>query len=75
MLFNPDPSKEVIEIHFPHKRDNEHYDSLGFNGTKVQLGTIQKQVRSILVTLIIDVDIDSEINKCNKVIAIIKRLF
>ena len=75
MLFNPDPSKEVIEIHFPHKLDNEHYDSLGFNGTKVQLGTIQKQVRSILVTLMIDIDIDSEINKCNKVIAIIKRLF
>ena len=37
MLFNPDPSKQAIEISFSHKRDNVSYPSLVFNDNKVQL--------------------------------------
>ena len=37
MLFNPDPSKQAIEICFFHNRQNKSYSSLVFNDTKVQL--------------------------------------
>ena len=35
MLFNPDPSKQAIEICFSHKRDKKHYRSIVFNDKKV----------------------------------------
>ena len=47
MLFNPDPSKQAIEICFSHKRGSRNYPSLVFNDTKVQLATSQKQLALI----------------------------
>ena len=75
MLFNPDLSKQAIEICFSHKRDNENYPSLVFNDTKVQLGTSQKHLRSFLNSkLHFNEYIDNTINKCNKAIVIMERL-
>ena len=37
VLFNPDPSKQAIEICFSHKCDNDNHTSLDFNDAKVQL--------------------------------------
>ena len=68
MLFNPDPSKQAIEIRFSDKRDNENYRSL-------QLPTSQKHLRLILDSKIDFTEhIDNKINKCNKIIGIMKRL-
>ena len=75
MLFNPDPSKQAIEICFSHKRDNVSYPSLVFNDNKVQLANSQKHLGLILDSkLDFDEHIDNKINKCNKVIGIMKRL-
>ena len=75
MLFNPDPSKQAIEICFSHKRDNEHYPTLVFNDTKVQLANSQKHLGLILDSkLDFNEHIDNKINKCNKIIGLMKRL-
>ena len=76
MLFNPDPSKQVIEICFSHKRDNENYPSLAFNDTKVQLANSQKHLGLFLDSkLDFNEHIENKINKCNKIIGIMKRLY
>ena len=62
MLFNPDPSKQAIEICFSHKRDNENYPSLVFDDTKVQL-TISQKLDS---KLDFNEHIDNKINICKK---------
>ena len=75
MLFNPDPSKQAIEIRFSHKRDNVSYPSLVFNDNKVQLANSQKHLGLILDSkLDFNEYIDNKINKCNKVIGIMKKL-
>ena len=72
MLFNPDPSKQAIEICFSHKRDNENYPSLVFNDTKVQVANSQKHLGLILDSkLDFNEYIDNEINKIR---GIMKRL-
>ena len=48
MLFNPDPSKQAIEICFSHKRVSENCSSLVFNDTKVQIDNSQKHLGLIL---------------------------
>ena len=74
MAFNPDPSKQVIGICNFHKCDNKNYPSLMFNDTKVQLVTSQKHLGLILDSKIdFNEHIDNQINKCNKVIGIMKR--
>ena len=68
MLFNPDPSKQAIEICFSHKRDNVSYPSLVFNDSKVQLANSQKHLGLILDSkLDFHEHIDNKIKKCNKV--------
>ena len=75
MLFNPDPSKQAVEIRFSHKRDNENYSSLMFDDTKVQLATCQKHLGLVLDSkLDFNEHIDNKINKCNKIISIMKKL-
>ena len=75
MLFSPDPSKQTIEICVSHKHDNEDYPSLVFNDTKVQLANSQKHLGLILDSkLDFNEHIDIKINKCNKIIGIMKRL-
>ena len=48
LLFNPDPSKQAIEICFSEKCENENCPSLVFNNTKEQLSTSQKHLGLIL---------------------------
>ena len=75
VLFNPDPSKQAIEICFSHKRENKNYPSLMFNDIKVQLATSQKHLGLILDSRLDSNEyIDYKINKCNKIIGIMKRL-
>ena len=75
MLFNPDPSNQAIEICFSHKPENKNYPSLIFNDTKVELATSQKHLGLILDSrLDFNEHIDYKINKCNKIIGIMKRL-
>ena len=75
MLFNPDPNKQTTEIYFSHKCDNENYLSLVFNDTKVHLGNSQKHLGLILDSeLDFNEHIDNKIDKCNKIIGIMKRL-
>ena len=76
MLFNPDPSKQAIEICFSHKRVNENYLSLVFNDTKVQLANSQKHLGLILDSdLDFNEHIDNKINKCNKNYRYIEKTF
>ena len=68
MLFNPNPSKHVIEIYFSHKPDSENYPSLVFNDTKVQLDNSQKHLGFILYSkLDFNKHTDNKIKKCNKI--------
>ena len=76
IFFNPDPSKQAIEICFSHKRDNENYPSLMFNDAKVQIDISQKHLGLILDSkLDFNEHIDNKIKKCSKIIGIMKRLF
>ena len=60
---------------FSQKRDNVSYLSLVFNDNKVQLANSQKHLGLILDSkLDFNEHIDNKINKCNKVIGIMKRL-
>ena len=75
VAFNPDPSEQAIEICFSHKRNNENYPSLVFNDTKVQLANSQKHLELILDSkLDFNEHVDNKINKCTKIIGIMKRL-
>ena len=66
---------EAIEICFSHKHDNENYPSLVLNDTKVQLTNSHKHLGLILDSkLDSNEHIDNKINKCNNIIAIMKRL-
>ena len=59
---------------FFHKRDNKNYASLVFNDAKVQLATSQKYLGLILDSkLDYKEHLNNKINKCNKIIAIMKR--
>ena len=76
ILFNPYPSKQVIEICCSHKRDNENYRSWVFNDTKVQLPTSQKHLWLILDSKTdFNEHINNKINNCNNIIDKMKRLF
>ena len=66
MLFNPNPSKEAMEMCFSYKRDNENYLSLVFNDIKVKIANSQKHLGLILDSKSdFNEDIDKKINKCN----------
>ena len=57
-----------------YKRENESYPSLMFNKTKAQLTTSRKHLGLILdLKLDFTEHIDNKINKCNKIIGIMKR--
>ena len=76
MLFNPDPNKQAVEIHFSkkqHQKDN--YLPLNFNGEKVQAAISQKHLGLVLDSkLDFNEHISNKINKSNKIIGIMKKL-
>ena len=76
MLLNPDLSKQAVGISFfSHKRDKESFPSLVFNDIKVQLINSQKHLALILDSRFdFNEHTDNKINKCNKLVGIIKRL-
>ena len=75
MLFNPDPNKQALEVCFSHKRRKNNYPAATFNNKEVKLATSQKHLGLILDSkLDFQEHIDNKINKCNRIIGIMKRL-
>ena len=73
MLLNSDPNKQSMEIFFSQKRDNRNHPLLMFDDTKVD--TSQKHLELILDSRLgFNEHIDNKINKCNKIIGIMKIL-
>ena len=48
MLFNPDPTKQAIEVYFSHKYDKDVYPPLKSNNNKVQSPNSQKHLGLVL---------------------------
>ena len=76
MLFNPDPNKQAVEITFSKKQDEKgNYPPLNFNGNKFQTAVSQKHLDLVLdFKLDFNEHISNKINKCNKIIVIMKKL-
>ena len=75
MLFNPDPNKQAVEILFSKTREKENYPPLTFNDDKVQTTISQKHLGLVLDSkLDFKEHISNTINKCNKIIDIMKKL-
>ena len=75
MLLNSDPNRQSMEIFFSQKRDNRNHPFLMFDDTKVELATSQKHLELILDSRFgFNKHIDNKINKCNKIIGIMKIL-
>ena len=76
MLFNPDPNKQAVEILFSKKQhEKDNYPPLNFNGDNVQTAISQKHLGLVLDSkLDFNEHINNKINKCNKIIGIMKKL-
>ena len=75
MIFNPDPAKQAIEVRFSHKRNNVSHQPLAFNNNKTQSTPSHKRLGLVLDSkLDFNQCIDGKINRCNKIIGIMKRL-
>ena len=76
MLFNPDPNKQAVEILFSRKHEKDNYPQLNFNGDNVKTVISQKHLGLVLYSkLDFNEHISNEINKCNKIIGIMKKLY
>ena len=74
-MFNPNPIKQAIEVCFSHKRDRVVYPPLKFNNHDVQSANCQKHLGLVLDSkLDFNELVNNKINKCNKSIAIMKKL-
>ena len=76
MLFNPDPNKQAVEILFSKKQhEKDNYPPLNFNGDNVQTAISQEHLGLVLDSkLDFNEHISNKINKCNKIIVIMKKL-
>ena len=75
MLIYPDPIKQAIEVCFSHKWDKVVYPPLKFNKNDVQSANSQKHLELYLDSkLDLNEHVNNKINKCNKSIAIMKKL-
>ena len=75
MLFNPDPNKQAVEILFSKKGEKYNYPPQTFNGDIVQIAISQKHLGLVLDSkLDFNEHISNKINKCNKIIGIMKKL-
>ena len=74
MLFNPDPNKQAVEILFSKKQhEKDNYPPQNFSGDKVQTAISQKHLGLVLdFKLDFNEYISNKINKCNKIINIMK---
>ena len=75
MQFNPDPNKQVQEIHFSKKSNNEISLPVTFNNSKAVTCSNHKHLGLLLDKwLSFNEHIQSKMNKCYKLIGAIKRL-
>ena len=75
MSFNPDPNKQATEVLFSRKVNSDHHPKLTFNGNQVQRYSSQKHSGLILGNkLDFNKHLDEKINKCNKLIGMMKKL-
>ena len=77
MMFNPHPTKQTIEVCFSHKRDKVRHPPMTFNDSKIQSTPAQKHLGLVLdsdLDFDLDQHIDDKINKCNKIVGIMKSL-
>ena len=75
MSFNPALNKQAIEVFFSRKLNSDDYPKLTFNGNQVKWYLSQKHLRLILDNkLDHNKHLDEKINKCNKLIGIMKKL-
>ena len=75
MFFNPDSNKQVIEVRFSNKHDEENYQSLQFNSSDVEIADSHRHLGLILDSkLNFNEHIESKITKCNKIIGLMKKL-
>ena len=75
MQFNPDPNKQAQEVYFSKKSNNEKSLPVTFNNVKAVTCSTQKHLGILLEKrLSFKEHIQSKMNKCYKVIGVIKRL-
>ena len=75
MLFNPDPIKEATGVYFSRKLNQDSPLLLDFNDNTVQSLELHNHLGlSLDKKLDFNIHIENKINKCNKMIAIMKRL-
>ena len=75
MLFNPDPRKQATEVYFSRKLNQDSPLPLDFNDNTVQTVEVHNHLGlSLDKKLDLNVHIENKINKCNKMIGIMKRL-
>ena len=75
MVFNPDPRKQATGVYFSRKQNQDTSLPLEFNDNTVQVVEVLKHLGlSLDKKLDFNIRVDNKINKCNKLIGIMKRL-
>ena len=75
MQFNPDPNKQAQEVYFSKKSNNENSLPVTFNNAKVVTCSTHKHLGLLLdKQLSFNEHIQSKMNKCYKMIGVIKKL-
>ena len=75
MLFNPDPYKQAVKSFSQKKCEKRQYPPLTFNGDNVQTAVSQNHLGLVLDSkLDFNEHTSNKINKCNKIIGIMKKL-
>ena len=75
MLFNPDPRNQATEVYFSRKLNQDNPLPPEFSGNTVQTVEVHNHLGLWLDKKVdFNIYIDSKINKCNKMIGIMKRL-
>ena len=75
ILFHPEPNKQAVEILFSKNHEKDNYPPLNFNGENVQTAISQKHIGLVLDSkLDFNEHVNNRINKCNKMIDIMKKL-
>jgi len=75
MSFNPDPSKQAVEVYFTRRRNPPDPPEINFNNAAIAIQDHQKHLGLILdPELAFDRHVDEKINKANRGIGLIRRL-
>ena len=75
MSFNPDPKKQATEVLFSYEVNSDDDPKLTLNGNQVQQCSSKKHLGLFLDNkLDFNKHLDEKINKCNKIIGMMKKL-